>query len=126
MAGIVGINRRGELKTVLRGMEKISHRGASGSLLMETQNCTLAVVWPEAQPSAGKDLVMKHIAVDEAGDGHFAIADCGEFFIKRDPIGVAPLYYGSMDDEMFCFASEVKGLLEFTRDVHELLPGSHL
>ena len=123
MAGIIGINRRGEMKMVLRGLEKIVHRGTTGSLIMETEACTLALAWPEAQPSAGKDLATKHVAVDKAGDGHFAIANCGEFFIKRDPIGVAPLYYGFIEDDLFCFASEVKGMLEFTRDVHELLPG---
>ncbi len=43
--------------------------------------------------------------------------------IKRDPLGVAPLYYGWTEDGLLCFASEVKGLLELTQDVHELPPG---
>jgi asparagine synthase (glutamine-hydrolysing) len=123
MAGIVGVNRRGEMKSVLRSLEKIAHRGSRGHMVIEGKTCTLALAWSESQASAENQLMKTHIAWDEAGEGHFAMAACSEMLLKRDPIGVAPLYYGWVDDEVFCFASEVKGLLEFTRDIHELLPG---
>jgi asparagine synthase (glutamine-hydrolysing) len=123
MAGIVGINRRGEQQSVLRGLEKIAHRGSNGRLVVEGGACTLGLIWPEPQASAVNQLMQTRIAWDEAGEGHFAMAACNKTFLKRDPIGVAPLYYGWTEDGSFCFASEVKGILEFTRDVHELLPG---
>lgn len=43
--------------------------------------------------------------------------------LRRDPLGVAPLYYGWTKDNRLCFASEVKGLLEYTRQVYEMPPG---
>jgi len=63
---------------------------------------------------------------DETGPGHFAraVARNGGFVLSRDPIGVAPLYYGRSSDGALCFASEVKALLTVTDQVHELPPGS--
>ena len=43
------------------------------------------------------------------------------FALIRDPLGVAPLYYGQTTDGALCFASEVKGVLEFTNQVHVLV-----
>jgi len=43
--------------------------------------------------------------------------------LERDPLGVAPLYYGWNKDKMLCFASEVKALLQITDIVHEMPPG---
>ena len=34
-----------------------------------------------------------------------------------------PLYYGYTDDGVFCFASEVKALMEATHNIHEFPPG---
>lgn len=43
----------------------------------------------------------------------------------RDQIGVSPLYYGFTDNAI-CFASEVKGLMETTKNIFELPPGHKL
>jgi asparagine synthase (glutamine-hydrolysing) len=44
--------------------------------------------------------------------------------LTRDHLGLAPLYYGRTTDGHLCFASEVKALLELTRDIREFPPGS--
>ena len=43
--------------------------------------------------------------------------------LARDTLGVRPLYYGYTDDGVFCFASEVKALMEATHNIHEFPPG---
>lgn len=57
-------------------------------------------------------------------DGSFAlaIASGDESFIARDPLGIAPLYYGECEGRL-CFASEVKAPLAMKGDVHEFPPG---
>lgn len=52
----------------------------------------------------------------------FANAD-GDIYISRDVIGRKPLYYFKADG-LLMFASEVKSLIEFGRDIRELPPGS--
>jgi len=59
-------------------------------------------------------------------DGAFAVAIAGDdgLFLARDPLGVAPLYYGERDGRL-CFASEVKALLAMTDSVTEFPPGHY-
>jgi len=103
-------------------LDKISHRGPAGRQVIETPRGTVGVVWPELQAETQTYLVQSHMAMDELDGGHFAMAS-EDFNLKRDPLGVAPLYYGQSVDGALCFASEVKALLEATRQVRELPPG---
>lgn len=59
-------------------------------------------------------------------DGPFALAIAHDkgVFIARDPIGIAPLYYGYKDGAM-CFASEAKALLGWASSVREFPPGHY-
>ena len=63
-------------------------------------------------------------------DGMFAIAifDTNEktLIMARDPMGIKPLYYSSLDDGGFVFASEIKGLATITsvKEIKELSPGT--
>lgn len=122
MSGIAGIAQPGKQNDVKRILEKISHRGRSIEII-ETDSATLGIVYSPYQSTALTLLQHSHTAWDDAGDGHFALAQGNELLLKRDPLGVAPLYYGWTQDHSLCFSSEVKGLLGNTRDVHELLPG---
>jgi asparagine synthase (glutamine-hydrolysing) len=122
MSGIAGIARSGKHTDVKRMLDKIAHRGPATEIV-ETTSATLGVAWPYYQSAASKYLKRSHIAWDDAGDGHFALAAGDDLMLKRDPLGVAPMYYGWTKDRSLCFASEVKGLLELTHDIHELLPG---
>ncbi len=122
MSGIAGIAQLGKQTDVKRMLDKLAHRGRIMEIV-ETDTATLGITWRPDQPAASKQLNCSQIASDGAGDGHFALAGGNPFMLKRDPLGVAPLYYGWTQDRSLCFASEVKGLLEVTRDIHELLPG---
>lgn len=119
MAGIAGIAFPGKYNEVKRMLEKIAHRGPAIQIV-ETALATLGLAWPQCQSADSKLLNHSQLAQDDAGDGHFALADGNNLTLKRDPLGVAPLYYGWTKDGVLCFASEVKGLLEVTRDIHEL------
>jgi asparagine synthase (glutamine-hydrolysing) len=58
-------------------------------------------------------------------DGSYccAIVDSNETIIARDPIGARPLFYGE-ESGLFCFSTEMKGLVDHIRyNVHELAPG---
>ncbi len=110
-------------------LEKVAHRGPAGRCILALDSGpTLAVAWTGAQAGAPTVLTNEHAAQDGAGRGHLAEAQAESdgIVLKRDALGVAPLYYGFTDDGAFCFASEVKAMLEVTREVHELPPGSRL
>jgi len=54
----------------------------------------------------------------------FAVTKGGNLLLARDRLGVKPLYYAE-DDGVFYFASEMKGLLKATDDIHEFPPGHY-
>jgi asparagine synthase (glutamine-hydrolysing) len=125
MSGIAGIAASGKQGQVERMLNKMAHRGPAGRDLMEVGDCTLGLVWTRSQANAATKLKQATIARDEGGYERLAQAQVTSsgFLLKRDRLGVAPLYYGRMEDGVLCFASEVKALLEVTRDVHELPAG---
>jgi asparagine synthase (glutamine-hydrolysing) len=123
MAGIAGIAESGSEALVNLMLDKIAQRGPAGRYVLTDRSCTLGVVWPASQPDAGWLLESLRIAFDEVVNGHFAMASADGFLLKRDLLGVSPLYYGRTADGSLCFASEVKALLEATSDVNELPPG---
>ncbi len=58
-------------------------------------------------------------------DGSYACAviDGDEAFIARDHVGARPVFYGT-ENGLFCFSSEMKGIMGDIRfDIHELEPG---
>jgi len=122
MAGIAGIARRGQSWLVNVMLDRMAHRGSAGRAVVETSVGTMGVIWPQPQFEAGVYLEKTQAAMDEVGAGHYALA-AKDFSLKRDPLGVAPLYFGRMMDGTLCFASEVKALLEATLQVEELPPG---
>lgn len=58
-------------------------------------------------------------------DGVFAIAiqDGEDLFLARDPIGIKPLYTATVNERVY-FASEIKALLPFSKDITEFPPGN--
>ena len=54
----------------------------------------------------------------------FVIAGSGEFVAARDLLGIKTLFYGKKNGALF-FASELKGILAVTDDVHEF-PAGHV
>ncbi len=123
MPGIAGVASYGKRELVERMLKRMAHRGRAGQDVAEFQTVTLGSVWPECLRSAVcRDTLLVR---DYAGEERFAEARATNdgIVLSRDPIGAAPLYYGRGPDGELCFASEVKGLLEATRDVNELPPG---
>jgi asparagine synthase (glutamine-hydrolysing) len=125
VAGIAGIAGAGRAARVEAMLEKMSYRGPAGGRVWEKDDATLGVVWPDFQTES-IDLLRDHqTAADESENSCFARArvEDGGLALVRDPLGAAPLYYGTTPDGCFCFASEVKALLEVTADIHEFPPG---
>ncbi len=124
MSGIAGCTRPGALSQVEAMLERIAHRGRAGSAICETDKATLGVAWTPAQATAGRILQGEQVAMDDAGPDRIAFGAVASTGIRlaRDPVGVAPLYYGKAKGSLY-FASEVKALLPFTREVHELPAG---
>lgn len=114
MSGIAGIMSPDKHNEVSHMLEKISHRGVIDEIV-ETASTTLGVIW--SQPQLSNRKARKHPQVT------WKDADGKSLLLRRDPLGVRPLYYGKTPDGIVCFASEVKGLLEVTRDVNEIPPG---
>jgi len=125
MAGIVGICRGGKINEIDRMLSKISYRGKSGRALFHNKSCSLGVVWTNSQAPPLKMENHQIVLEDTGGDGRYVriIFLDDDVILSRDPLGIAPLYYGWNDDGLFIFASEVKPLLELTERVYELLPG---
>jgi asparagine synthase (glutamine-hydrolysing) len=125
MTGIAGTAQNGMTATVERMLDKIVHRGPSKRDVAEFDGGTLGIVRMESSGGLADPRHDQAVA-DFDGAGHFAEAKLvgSRVLLRRDPLGAAPLYYGFTNDGVLCFASEVKALLEVTRDVHEL-PSGH-
>jgi len=125
MSGIAGIARAGQTKLVEQMLDRLSHRGSDWRETYEVDGTTIGALGSKIQERDLTDLKSKGLAQDYASAGHFAQAQAraGGFELQRDTLGVRPLYYGWTEDGSFCFASEVKGLLAATRDIHEMPPG---
>lgn len=113
MSGIAGIALPGKRSLVEQMLDKITHRGRAGREIMENGSATLGLVYSEIQTSSIPRMREEYTVEDEAESGHSASArvEDGNVILIRDQLGVAPLYYGFDQDEILCFASEVKALL---------------
>jgi asparagine synthase (glutamine-hydrolysing) len=125
MAGIAGIARPAAGALVQRMLDTMAHRGPVGSQVVEVDGVTLGLAWPQAQSDLPQFLESDQAVRDQAQSEHLAEGRVTEegLILRRDLLGVAPLYYGRDADAALCFASEVKALLQATDDVHELGPG---
>jgi asparagine synthase (glutamine-hydrolysing) len=124
MSGIVGCTLPGARENVLAMLSRIAYRGPAGSAICETPDATLGVAWTRPQAGAERVLNSEQTAMDSAGPGRLAFGrvNGGEVRLVRDLIGVAPLYFTQAGPAVY-FASEIKALLPFSKDVHCLPPG---
>jgi asparagine synthase (glutamine-hydrolysing) len=130
MSGIAGIAQAKRQQDVERMLNAIKHRGPAGKSILdlESDNVTLGIVWPKQQAAVEKVLHEKKTVRDSSGKGRLAEAQVkdGGIALSRDSLGAAPLYAGWTDDHIFCFASEVKALLEVCQKVVEVPLGTLL
>ncbi len=138
MAGIAGIERKGEKDRVARMLEQIAHRGETGCKIIESHGITLGAVWSDVEPEltppmlrqqavwdGGRPPLPKPSVVEQEREPFaLAAATPDGIFLARDPLGVCPLYYGRTDEGDLCFGSEAKAVLEVTEDVHQFAPGT--
>lgn len=125
MAGIAGVNKIGKEKQVKTMLDRIAHRGGYGLKVEEKKKTTMGIVYPKVQAENAKRL-SEGIAADEVKEGHSAVAEASDkgLILKRDSLGVAPLYYGSNGNGEIYFASEVKALLGFCTDIKQVPKGN--
>ena len=125
MAGIAGIELPGKQDTVEEMLRKISHRGNAGCEIKETESATIGVVWTETQEDSLYRIRQKNEAYDGDGAGHSALVKVKDdgIVLRRDPLGVVPLYYGEDNNGALCFGSEVKALVGICSDVKIVPPG---
>lgn len=128
MAGIAGINTRGGESTVGRMLDAMAHRGGAGRKIFEAGGVTFGVVWPGPQEHTVERFERERAVADYAESGHLAKASVtGEdLVLQRDPLGVAPLYYGETEEGGLCFASEVKALFGHCTAIRQLHAGCEL
>jgi asparagine synthase (glutamine-hydrolysing) len=122
MSGIVGIAKPGVTQTVQHMLDKIAYRGHATTVL-ETASATVGVTCQSLPSKKGSLARNKSVLCNDGITENLVSLEGKTIKLKRDPLGVTPLYYGWTKDGVLCFASEVKGLLPATIDVHELPPG---
>lgn len=138
MAGIVGLQKE-DKQTVKNMLSKITHRGDHGVKIIQRDGITLGSVWPESQLSPVPGALNNNAVWDaikpplpdpnavQTARSPFTLASLvkpGEFFVARDALGVNPLYYSYTESGDFCFASEVKAMLEVSADIREFPPNT--
>ncbi|UCC40520.1 MAG: asparagine synthase [Candidatus Aminicenantes bacterium] len=125
MSGIAGTTQPGKEGLVSQMLNKISHRGGAISKIREVKNATIGIVCTEAQADTVVRLKEENAVVDHAESGHLALAKAKDdgVILKRDRLGVAPLYFGWDERNELYFASEVKALLDFCKEIEQVPPG---
>ena len=128
MAGIAGIAEAARVPIVESMLGIIAHRGSEGREICEVDGATFGIVWTASQESSVERLVREKGVSDQAESGHCALARMTDdgLLLRRDPLGVAPLYYGKVGEDTLCFASEVKALLDHCTDIKQLPAGHEL
>lgn len=136
ISGVVSAKPRRDL--VEKMMEHLTHRGCddvrrieNGGIVMQMGRSAVeksfgspqfeeSIVWDGILPSQITPANLSH------WPNPFAVAAATPqgLFMARNLLGVKPLYYGAVDGA-FCFASEVKALMQVTPDIHEFPVGHY-
>ena len=126
MTAIAGIAGSGKQIEVEQMVNRLVHRGQTETVIGEANNFTFGAAASRAQPHPIKNYPNRTELADYVSRGHFtrAVIRPEQIVLERDPLGLAPLYYGWTQDHQLCFASEVKALLPLTRIIYALPPGS--
>jgi asparagine synthase (glutamine-hydrolysing) len=128
MTAIAGIQHPDGKEKVGEMLSRMSHRGDDWRHIIEKNGAILGASGTKPQEKSALKIQNENMVMEYVSRNHYASAKATQkgLELKRDQLGISPLYYGRTPDGEICFASEVKGLLAVTRDVHELPPGHAL
>lgn len=126
MAGIAGIAKGGCSDKVKGMLESIKHRGSDRITLSENHGTTTGISYNNSEEKHVLEYLDSGRFCDSKGSFHCAWAKplAGDFILKRDEIGVVPLYYGWDSEDTLYFASEVKALLPHLTEIEIMPPGN--
>lgn len=125
MAGIAGITKPNAQNKVKKMLSQISFRGKEGNKIFSTNNSTFGITYNKYLSPKITEMIEQKSVIDFKNSFSFSkvIENKNGIELTRDNLGISPLYYGKTNDGDFCFASEVKALLQITNDVNEFKPG---
>jgi asparagine synthase (glutamine-hydrolysing) len=121
MDAIAGVSGKGNREIVLSMLSVLRHRAQGAMEVVEDNACTFGMIHSKA---ADRDIAIRKNQGNGNNSSTLAYSSDGKLCLRRDPLGITPLYYGFTPAGNLCFASEVKALLYVTRSVYELLPGT--
>lgn len=128
MTAIAGIQSPHGQSIVKEMLGQMKHRGDDWCHIIEKNGAILGASGTKNQKKSARKIKNEQVALEFVSRNHYAAAKItkNDIELNRDSLGISPLYYGRTTKGALCFASEVKGLLSVTRDVHELPPGYSL
>jgi len=128
MTAIAGIQSPHGQNIVKEMLGQMKHRGNDWCQIIEKNAAILGASGTKNQKKLARKIQNEQVALEFVSRNHYAAAKItkDDIELSRDSLGISPLYYGRTTQGALCFASEVKGLLAVTRDVHELPPGYSL
>lgn len=126
MSALAGINRPNEFNLVSKMLDKMSHRASKVRKIFSTENSTFGICSNFHSLNEIEKFQLEKMIIHNQFNSHFVYAKEIDTSIelRRDFMGIVPLYYGFDDQNSICFASEIKALLVVTRDIHELRAGT--
>jgi asparagine synthetase B (glutamine-hydrolysing) len=105
MSGIAGIVKPRNTDLVRDMLVKITHRGHSNQLI-KTNAALLGITWSKVHSPITEKSGELMRTPDFKSVGYVSL-DHGKFMLKRDPLGVVPMYFGKTKEGSLCFSSEV-------------------
>lgn len=130
MAGIVGINRPNSSNLIHEALEKIAHRGKSGSMFYELDNATCGQVWAEDHQTHSGSFTSQGVVLDGAVTNWGRLCQdsvTAHHAIERLYFGSGPGFVGDLDGSFALAMGTDQGLF-IARDTLGIAPlytGSH-
>jgi asparagine synthase (glutamine-hydrolysing) len=123
MTGIAGIQGSNKGETVHAMLSRITHRSKKHSVIFLKNGLTIGIATNDLDKicNYGKD--GSTFLINDYEDSTSVSMVNEHIVLKRDKYGVAPLYYVVLEDNSIAFASEIKSLVMFNKEIKELLPG---
>lgn len=123
MKGIIGIEGKENARFADEMLSKIQHRGKYGKVVKMTEDFVIGTASNDKGLILREDNGVFTYSSSGSDDSIQIRADGSKIILKRDKFGIEPLYYIFLDGGKIAFASEIKALVKFNKEIKELLPG---